>query len=69
MLHGLYDMHRVNHSVTYSQDGACTNQAVVFLALRRAELGRRHRISGAPMPAKSRGAKTTAAFRTATNTA
>jgi transposase-like protein len=47
VLHAHYDMHRVNHSVTYSQDGACTNQAESYFSrLRRAELGQHHRISG-----------------------
>jgi transposase-like protein len=46
-LHAHYDMHRVNHSETYSQDGACTNQAESYFArLRRSELGQHHRISG-----------------------
>jgi transposase-like protein len=47
VLHAHYDMHRVNHSVTYSQDGACTNQAESYFSrLRRAELGQHHRIAG-----------------------
>ena len=46
-LHGHYEMHRINHSVAYSQDGACTNQAESYFSrLRRAEIGQHHHISG-----------------------
>jgi transposase-like protein len=46
-LHAHYDMRRINHSVAYSKDGACTNQAESFFSrLRRAEIGTHHRISG-----------------------
>lgn len=46
-LHASYEMHRVNHSQTYSANGACTNQAESFFSrLRRAELGQHHHISG-----------------------
>jgi transposase-like protein len=46
-LHAHYDMHRINHSVAYSLDGACTNQAESFFSrLRRAEMGQHHHISG-----------------------
>ena len=46
-LHAHYDMRRINHSVAFSQDGACTNQAESFFSrLRRAEIGTHHRISG-----------------------
>jgi transposase-like protein len=46
-LHAHYDMHRINHSVAYSKDGACTNQAESYFSrLRRAEFGQHHRISG-----------------------
>jgi len=46
-LHAHYAMRRVNHSVSYSQDGACTNQAESFFSrLRRAEFGQHHHISG-----------------------
>jgi hypothetical protein len=46
-LHASYDMRRINHSVAYSLDGACTNQAESFFSrLRRAEFGIHHRISG-----------------------
>jgi transposase-like protein len=47
MLHASYDMRRINHSVAYSLDGACTNQAESFFSrLRRAEIGTHHRICG-----------------------
>jgi hypothetical protein len=40
-------MRRINHSVAYSLDGACTNQAESYFSrLRRAELGQHHHISG-----------------------
>jgi transposase-like protein len=46
-LHAHYEMHRINHSVAFSQDGACTNQAESYFArLRRAEIGQHHHISG-----------------------
>ena len=46
-LHAFYEMHRINHSVAYSMDGACTNWAESFFArMRRAELGQHHHISG-----------------------
>ncbi len=46
-LHAHFDMRRVNHSVAFSMDGACTNQAESFFSrIRRAEIGVHHRISG-----------------------
>jgi transposase-like protein len=46
-LHAHYDMRRINHSIAYSKDGACTNQAESYFSrLRRAEIGTHHRISG-----------------------
>jgi transposase-like protein len=46
-LYARYDMKRINHSVAYSLDGACTNQAESYFSrLRRAEFGIHHRISG-----------------------
>lgn len=46
-LHAHFDMHRINHSVAYSLDGACTNDAESYFArLRRAEIGQHHHISG-----------------------
>ncbi len=47
-LHARYEMRRINHSVAFSLDGACTNQAESYFArLRRAEIGQHHHISGA----------------------
>jgi hypothetical protein len=46
-LHAHYEMHRINHSVAFSLDGACTNQAESYFSrLRRAEMGQHHHISG-----------------------
>ena len=46
-LHAHYDMRRINHSVAYSKDGACTNQAESFFSrMRRSEIGVHHRVSG-----------------------
>lgn len=46
-LHARYLTKRINHSVAYSHDGACTNQAESFFSrLRRAEVGTHHHISG-----------------------
>lgn len=46
-LHARYEMHRINHSVAYSLDGASTNQAESYFSrLRRAEIGQHHHISG-----------------------
>jgi len=46
-LHGRYKAHRINHSVAFSDDGACTNQAESYFSrLRRAEVGTHHHISG-----------------------
>jgi transposase-like protein len=45
-LHDHYEMHRINHSVAYSLDGACTNQAESFFSrIRRAEVGQHYHIS------------------------
>ena len=47
MLHAYYDVRRINHSVAFSLDGACTNQAESYFSrLRRAEMGQHHHISG-----------------------
>jgi ribosomal protein L37AE/L43A/transposase-like protein len=47
VLHASYDTKRINHSVAYSRDGACTNQAESFFSrLRRAEFGIHHHMSG-----------------------
>lgn len=46
-LHGKFAARRVNHSVAFSDDGACTNQAESFFSrLRRAEIGTHHHVSG-----------------------
>ena len=46
-LHAHFEMRRINHSVAFSLDGACTNQAESFFSrLRRAEMGQHHHISG-----------------------
>lgn len=46
-LHAKFLTKRVNHSVAYSHDGACTNQAESFFSrLRRAEVGTHHHIAG-----------------------
>lgn len=46
-LHARFDVRRIDHSVGYSLDGACTNQAESFFSrLRRAEQGHHHWISG-----------------------
>jgi len=45
-LHARFNMKRVNHSVAFSDDGACTNQAESFFArIRRSELGVHHHFS------------------------
>jgi hypothetical protein len=53
-LHARYDVRRINHTLAFSDEGACTNQAESFFSrLRRAEWGQHHHISGAtsaPMP-------------------
>jgi len=46
-LHAYYDVMRINHSVAFSLNGACTNQAESYFSrLRRAEMGQHHHISG-----------------------
>ena len=46
-LHGKFDTHRINHTVSYSDGIACTNQAESFFSrLRRMEVGTHHRIAG-----------------------
>lgn len=47
-LHARFLTKRINHSESYSDGEACTNQAESFFSrLRRAEMGVHHRISGA----------------------
>ena len=46
-LHARFDTRRINHSVEYANDEACTNQAESYFArLRRAEIGQYHHVSG-----------------------
>jgi hypothetical protein len=46
-LHARFDTKRINHSVEYANDEACTNQAESFFArARRGEAGHYHHISG-----------------------
>ncbi len=45
-LHAHYEMRRINHTVAFSRDGACTNQAESYFSrLRRAKMGQHHHIS------------------------
>lgn len=45
-LHAIFDVERINHSVAFSDDGVCTNQAESFFSrLRRSELGVHHHFS------------------------
>lgn len=47
VLHTRYQTYRINHSIAYSDNGACTNQAESYFSrLRRAEIGTHHHISG-----------------------
>lgn len=46
-LHGAYDTKRVNHSINFKDEDACTNQAESYFSrLRRAEIGTHHQIAG-----------------------
>jgi len=46
-LHAGWDTKRVNHSVSFMDDGVCTNQAESYFSrLRRAEVGTHHHIAG-----------------------
>jgi transposase-like protein len=46
-LHAGWDAKRVNHSVAFSDEGACTNQAESYFSrLRRMEVGTHHHIAG-----------------------
>ena len=46
-LHAKFDTHRINHTVSYSDGIACTNQAESFFSrLRRMEVGTHHHIAG-----------------------
>lgn len=45
-LHAFYDAKRINHSVAFRDEDACTNWAESFFArMRRAEIGQHHRLS------------------------
>ena len=47
VLHGWYTAKRINHSLAFSDDGACTNQAELFFSrLRRMVGGQHHKVSG-----------------------
>jgi transposase-like protein len=46
-LHGAYDTKRVNHSINFKDEDACTNQAESYFSrLRRAEIGTHHQFAG-----------------------
>lgn len=46
-LHAHFDARRINHSIAFKDEDACTNQAESFFSrLRRAEIGTHHHISG-----------------------
>ena len=46
-LHAKFDTQRINHSLSYSDGIACTNQAESFFSrLRRMEVGTHHHIAG-----------------------
>ncbi len=46
-LHAGWDVKRINHSVAFLDDGACTNQAESYFSrLRRMEVGTHHHIAG-----------------------
>ena len=54
-LHARYDARRINHTIAFSDDGACTNQAESYFSrLRRAEWGQHHHISGKYLGAYAR---------------
>ena len=53
-LHARYLTKRINHTLAYSTDDACTNQAESFFSrLRRAEIGTHHHIAGPYLAAYS----------------
>ncbi len=54
-LHARFDTRRINHSIAFSDDGACANQAESYFSrLRRAEWGQHHHISGRYLGAYAR---------------
>ena len=47
VLHSRYAIKRINHSIAYKDEDACTNQAESYFSrLRRAEIGTHHHVSG-----------------------
>jgi len=51
-LHARFDTKRINHSVAFRDNGACTNQAESYFSrLRRAEVGTHHHIAGSYLSA------------------
>lgn len=55
VLHAVFAMKRINHSVAFSDEDACTNQAESYFSrLRRAEIGTHHHISGQYLEAYAR---------------
>lgn len=56
-LHAGWDTHRVNHSVQFMDNGACTNQAESYFSrLRKMEVGTHHHIAGPYIGAYAREA-------------
>ncbi len=56
-LHARFNAKRVNHSVTFKDKDACTNQAESFFSrLRRMEIGTHHHVSGRYLQAYAREA-------------
>jgi transposase-like protein len=54
-LHARFNAHRINHSVAFKDEEACTNQAESYFSrLRRAEIGTHHHISGRYLHAYAR---------------
>ena len=46
-LHARFAMRRINHSVAFKDEDACTNQAESYFSrLRRAEIGTHHHVAG-----------------------
>lgn len=46
-LHARFETHRINHSVAFKDEDACTNQAESYFSrLRRMEVGTHHHVSG-----------------------
>jgi hypothetical protein len=46
-LHARYETRRINHSIAFRDEDACTNQAESFFSrLRRMDIGTHHQVSG-----------------------